>query len=231
VSSLLHPVGPQPPSVYWFRRGLLLFVALGLVVAVMMLTGGGGQGDDAAAAGSGTSREPAAPASGDPDPGPTGAAPTGAVASQTPPPKAPSGPTASSTTAGSVATCDAASLAVTVEADAESYAPRAVPRLAVTIRNEGSKACAVDVGSPDAVELVVTSGKDRIWSSDDCQPDAETRFLTLQPGDEEVQSMSWQRGRSAQGCPTGLPELTPGTYQVTARAGEVSSSPVPFTLQ
>jgi hypothetical protein len=227
-------VGPQPPSVYWFRRGLLLFVALGLAVAVMMLTGGGGQADDAAAAGSGTSKEPAAPASGDSDPRPTGTAPTGPVASETPPPEAsaaPSGPTASSTTAAGVATCDAASLAVTVEADAESYAPRAVPRLAVTIRNEGSKACAVDVGSPDAVELVVTSGKDRIWSSDDCQPDAETRFLTLQPGDEEVQSTSWQRGRSAQGCPTGLPQLTPGTYQVTARAGEVSSRPVPFTLQ
>lgn len=227
MSTLLHPVGPQPPAVYWFRRLLLLAAVLAVVVAVGMLTTGGrADGTPPAQSSATTTGDPTS------DAGERAGADGERAAEQSDDEEAPSTrPSAAAATEAGVPSCAETGLAVSVTADSESYAATAVPRLTVSLRNEGTTACTVDVGSPDAVEVVVTSGDDRVWSSDDCQPDAEARVVTLQPSAEEVQSISWQRGRSAEGCPTGLPEVRAGTYQVTARAGDITSEPVAFTLQ
>jgi hypothetical protein len=41
VASVLHPVGPKPPRVYWVRRAVLVVILLVLVVAVAKACSGG----------------------------------------------------------------------------------------------------------------------------------------------------------------------------------------------
>jgi hypothetical protein len=232
VSSLLHPVGPQPPGVYWFRRALLMAAVLGIVSVVLWLTWGGTQAEGAA--GAETSAARSAPDEQQPRAAAT-AAPSADAAGDSAAERAgdaePAATSPSASATPEVTACAAPGLSVGVATDADSYGADAVPRLSVTIRNGGSTACTVDVGSPDAVEILVTSGDDRIWSSNDCQPAAKPSVVTLAPEAEEVLTVSWQRGRSAEGCPTGLSEPRPGTYQVTARAGKVSSTPETFVLR
>ena len=119
-----------------------------------------------------------------------------------------------------------------VDADATAYPVEGVAKIGMTITNTGSEPCSLDAGSA-ALEMFVVSGTDRIWSSDDCQTAAESRVTTLAPGDAGMlaSSVEWPLRRSAQGCPEGLAPLRPGTYQVAARAGEISSEPVAVQLQ
>jgi hypothetical protein len=44
VSTVLRPVGPQPPRVYWLRRGILLGVIVLVIVIVLVVLSGGGSG-------------------------------------------------------------------------------------------------------------------------------------------------------------------------------------------
>lgn len=201
VSSVLHPVGRHHPAVYW-RRRVVLLLAVAAVAGVVWMLVGGGRADEAAATGQPPAPAPVAAATSEPTEQPT------------------EQPTA----------CEDAALDVAVATDATGYGPDDVPRLTLTVTNAGEQPCTVDLGSADAVELVVTSGSDRIWSSDDCQQAAEPRVVPLEPGAAEEQVVSWQRLRSAEGCPGELGDARPGTYQVTGRVGAVTSEPVVFTL-
>jgi hypothetical protein len=159
----------------------------------------------------------------------------GQTATQTPAPSTSTTPPEPTTTAaaeptGKPAACDGKGLGVQVSTDARSYAGGAAARFRLTITNTGKTACRLDVGSTAAVELLVTSGKDRVWSSDDCQPEAKPKTVTLQPGDAEEQSATWKLERSAPGCAKGLAEPRKGTYSVVARVGDVRSKPVTFEL-
>jgi hypothetical protein len=225
VSTLLHPVGPRPPAVYWRRRVVLLALLAAVVLAVVWLLPDGGDAGGAAAATEPdpglravSAPEPTSSSTGSPADSPTSGATESATASPTT-----SGPT-------EAAACAPPALTVGTAADAADYPAGATPKFTVTITNTGTAPCSLDVGSPAAVGLLVVSGSDRIWSSDDCQPPAEPRTVTLAPGAQEVQSVTWDRTRSAEGCPGGLPEPQPGTYQVTAHAGQASSPAVPLTL-
>lgn len=209
VSTLMHPVGPEPAGVYWRRRLLLLLAVVALVLLVVALTGRGGRADTVAGDAAGAAPEAAgpAPAAAQEEDVAAGAAPPGEDAPA----------------------CAPEQLDVSVAADAASYAPAAAPRFVVTATNTGDADCAADLG-PSAFELVLESGDDRVWSSADCQQETGERLLTLSPGDSEEQSVSWQRVRSADGCPEGLPEPRPGSYEVTAEVGGVRSAPAAFTL-
>lgn len=216
MSGVLHPVGPEHPGVYWRRRVVLLTVVAALMtVLVVVLTGalgddGAAAAQDAPAASSVVTDQPAA----EPAPEPT-AAP--AAESPAPPPVPQS--------------CRARSLEVAVSTDAGRYGPEALPVLTFAVRNAGSEACTVDLGTPSATELVVVSGSDRIWSTDDCEPPAEARVVTLEPGQEDVQTVPWPRVRSAEDCPGELATPLPGTYQVTGRAAGTASESVAFVLE
>ena len=127
--------------------------------------------------------------------------------------------------------CAAPALVVAPTADATSYAVGATATVGMTITNTGPAPCSMDAGSA-ALELLVVSGNDRIWSSDDCQTDAQNRPTTVEPGDAGVlaSNVEWTLVRSAPGCAQGLPALKAGTYQLTARAGEITSQPLAFEI-
>ncbi len=204
----MHPVGDRPPNVYWRRR--VVAAVLAVVVVALLVWGVSavvgalrGDEDDPTAAPTVTTTGPA------PDPAET----------------MPPAPDATAAAEGEVPAC--AAVAVVATSDAASYPLGGTATVGMTITNTGTAACTVDAGSA-ALELLVVSGEDRIWSSDDCQEGAENRPSTVEPGEAGMlaSSVEWALVRSAEGCAEGLPALKAGTYQLTARAGEITSEPI-----
>ncbi len=204
MSTVIHPVGPKRPEIYWRRRVLALVVTvllvIGMVFGVRAVIGaliGGGDEPDAA------TQEQAVDTS-------------GSEGSES------SGP----------AECAAEQISLAALSDATSYAVGGKAKFGTRITNTGKADCTMDAGSA-ALELTVVSGKDRIWSSDDCQESAQNVPTTITPGEAGAleSSVEWTLVRSAKGCAKDLPALKAGTYQLVARAGEFTSPPLVFAIK
>ena len=127
--------------------------------------------------------------------------------------------------------CAADALQVTLTASGQIYDAATQPVLTATITNVGDVPCTVDAGDAHR-EILITSGPDRIWSSKDCATaDTASRQLLLGAGAADTVELTWERTRTAEGCPAGLPEPRSGTYQAVTTLGTVSSVPVVFALQ
>ena len=127
-------------------------------------------------------------------------------------------------------TCDPASVAIAMTADATSFAPGVSATFTVSLTNTGDEACLVDAGEAQR-EIVITSGSDRVWSNRDCiVPGTETRTLLLPGGGNDTTPFVWNRIRSAQGCPPDLPVPGPGTYAAQLTLAGVSAPPAVFGL-
>ena len=127
-------------------------------------------------------------------------------------------------------TCDPASVAIAMTADAASFAPGVSATFTVSITNTGEEACLVDAGEAQR-EIVITSGADRIWSNRDCiVPGTETRTLLLPAGGNDTTPFAWNRVRSAEGCPPDLPVPGAGTYSAQLTLAGVSAPAAVFGL-
>ena len=188
-----QPVGPLPPAVYWRRRVLLLLAVLLVVAALAWLLGRGGGEDRLEPAAAPT----ASPTATSPSPSPSTPSPT---------------PTAEP--------CPDTALEVQATAAAADVPPGAGSVLTLAVRNTGTVPCRRALGQ-GALELVVTSGDDRIWSSDDCAPGGDPGEVVLPPGEVRSARATWPGTRSAPGCPADQPAAAPGTYRVTGRVGEL----------
>ncbi|HEY0215078.1 MAG TPA: hypothetical protein VGC57_01655, partial [Cellulomonas sp.] len=119
--------------------------------------------------------------------------------------------------------CDAATLGVTLAADATSYPSGALPVFTVTLVNNGADACLVDAGDAQR-SLSITSGSDRIWVSTDCvAADAAPLQLLLGSGQSDERQVQWDRNRSAEGCPADQEAARPGTYQAVLTLAGVTT--------
>jgi hypothetical protein len=193
----LQPLGPLPASTYW-RRRVLLLAGLLLLVLVLAKACGGSAGKETLSA-PGSSPSPSVGTSAQPSPSATAS------------PKSPS--------PAPLQTCRDTVLQVSAESDAESYPTGGAPRFRLTVRNVGSVSCRRALG-PDAVELRVFSGEDRIWSSDDCNEAKGQGVLTLKPGEAQALTVRWPGKRTKPGCDVGE-GAQPGTYRVSARVGSI----------
>jgi hypothetical protein len=219
----MHPVGPLPPGAYWLRR---LVAALAVIVVVVLawwawgaLTGDGG----------GSSPTPSLTTS----PGPSTASSTpSATASPTatPKPTATATPSPAATTAAVAALCPAAAIEVTVATDRTAYSAGQRPKITLTVTNTGSSACRRDVGQK-ALELQISTGGKRFWSSDDCAPGGGASLRLLGPDASYRTTVVWQRTGSQPGCPADRPAAPAGEYQVVGRDLDVRSEPATFTLR
>lgn len=209
---VLRPVGDLPPSVYWVRRLVLLLLVLALVAVTWWLLPFGG-GDEVPVSAPSVSETPT---------------PT-VTPSETPSATPKPSPTRTRTE-GAAPVCPDAAIEVTVEANADTYPPDRDPSFTFTVENVSKETCTRDVGQ-SANELRVTSGGAQIWSSDDCNPGGASDITTLDPADRFVQTVSWPREESAEGCPTPQDPAQPGTYQVVARNLDILSEPVAFVLE
>lgn len=211
---VLRPVGPLPPGAYWLRRLLVLLVVAGVGLGAWWLFNrDGGDADPAGATTDSTSA--------------TGSASPSVSPTQSTTTKAPKKTKSPSATARP---CAEQEIEVTVVTDAPIYPAGELPKFTLAVKNVGTSPCSQDVGS-SALELRVSSGGSKIWSSDDCNPSGESRIKDLKPGERFLQTVPWDRLESAPGCPTPQEEAPPGDYQVLARDLEQFSEPVPFALQ
>jgi len=137
-------------------------------------------------------------------------------------------PSVTSTADGPTA-CGPADLQVVLVADAAGYPAGANPSLTLTVVNSGSRSCTFDSSAANR-EIVITSGADRIWSSKDCQAETPEDLLLLGAGAGSPATVSWDRSRSAAGCPAGLAAPRPGTYKATATVAGITVPSVVFTL-
>jgi hypothetical protein len=202
----LHPVGPLPASTYWRRRAVLLVGVLVLLWLLRSCAGGSGDTGDRA---SGT-------------PAPTATARPTATASPT--------ASASAPPVAAVSGCADAVLALTGSTDAETYAVGTSPRLTLVVKNTGPVPCNRDLGS-GAVELLVYSGQDRIWSSDDCSPAKGVAPTRLAPGGTQAVALTWAGKRSRPGCTGTATQAQAGTYRLVARVGTLRGDVAVFRFR
>ena len=137
-----------------------------------------------------------------------------------------SSPSASSTAAPGCG----ADLVVGAATDKQGYAAGEDPVLELVLENKGQHPCRVNAGS-NHMALVVTSGADTVFDSRHCAVPGEDRQITLGAGQKETARLTWNRVRTAEGCPTGQSEALPGYYNLTASLGDVTSQQVSFNLQ
>lgn len=235
---VLQPVGPEPSNVYWRRRAVLIVVAV-LVLLVLLRAcasiGGGSDDPETPGGAAPASTSPADVAIGgglddpsdDPSPGASGPGDPADAGD-------PAGtPAATSTPAAPAADgiCRDSDLSVTVGTDASSYRAGATPRLVLKVTNTSSASCRRDLGSA-ALSLVVSSGPDRVWSSDDCSPAGKPAVRALAAGGSVSSRVTWSGKRSAKGqCGPNRKRALPGTYAVTAKVGTATSAAKRFILQ
>ncbi len=162
----MAPRGPLPARVYWVRRTLVLVVALALVFGIgKLLTGFGGdpQATTAAAAPSRTAQSSSQPT----------ASPSASVPAAQPT-KAQKGKKTVQPLSVPTGTCDPANIDV-VPAMRKVDGGSTITLPLKLISTDGS--CTWQV-SPEALVVKMISGKDRIWTSQDCRsavPDAGRR--------------------------------------------------------
>nr|UXE44629.1 hypothetical protein Hi04_10k_c2835_00034 [uncultured bacterium] len=199
---VMQPVGPLPASTYWRRRLVLLLVLLVVLLLLKSCVGGRGRAHPTAA---GSTPSPTATSRPSPSAAP--------VVTH------PAGPT----------TCPDRALTLTATASPQPAAAGGRISFVVTVKNTGSASCHRDLGG-GALEVVVHSGADRIWSSADCSTDHSASVQTLAGGGSLQTTVSWLGTRSAPGCSGARAVAKPGTYTVQARLGTFQGAVTVFLL-
>ena len=203
-----RPVGPEPAPTYWQRRAflavavLLMMLLLWLFLRAVLTSSGGGQERVAT----------------------SGASPTSNASSSA----RPSGSPQPSASPGSTP-CDPPALTATATTERNDYPVGGRPVLVLTVTNTGTTPCTRDLGQ-GAVELMVVSGSDRIWSSDDCAPGGPVKSVVLAPQEESVTRLTWAGRRSQPGCAGDKAATQAGTYRVNARLGDLRVEGSAFVL-
>jgi hypothetical protein len=113
--------------------------------------------------------------------------------------------------------CAPNDVVVTLASKAETYTGKAQPQFLVSVVNTGKRACTFAVG-PKELEVRITSGPDRIWSSAHCARGADSSIRLLKRGIPYASTITWDRRRSSDGCDGSRSLARPGTYVVAVQA-------------
>jgi hypothetical protein len=195
--------GRLPQRVYWFRRSAVLLVAMLLVFGIGKMLGGSGS-DPAADSASTTATTPSSSASAAAGRaiGPVAPQKVRASAATTAPLLAPTGDCAA----------DQVSVLPSVP-QAEAGRP-----IVVHLTLEGTQpACTFEV-SPSSLVVKITSGADRIWSSQDCARAVPKTSVVVRSGVPADVPITWSGRRSDDECSNATSWAMPGFYHVYAAA-------------
>ena len=215
MTAVARPRGPLPARVYWTRRLLLVGVALALVFGVAHLLGGTTSGTTGGANGA---------------PRPVGAQAATTTSAPALVPASPSATPAEASAASPVATGSATSTALAqptgrcVNSDilavptvpSPAYAGQPVA-LDLSLTTKQSPACNWTVG-PDSLVVKVTSGTDRIWSTQDCADAVPRRDVVVRRDHPVTVTVVWNAHRSDADCTSDTPWVDLGYYHVVAAA-------------
>lgn len=221
----MAPRGPLPARVYWVRRTIVLVVALALVFGVaQVLRSFGGDDGSGATATTASQKTTGSPSASTSAPALTASAPSGQP-SVVPQVSQPADPGLSQPEG----TCDDADITVAPTTKAVTGGSSVV--LAMRVTTSSAKACTWTV-SPKSLVLKVTSGKDRVWSSQDCPASVPSQAIAVRPTNETATevTVTWSGKRSSGGCPAGTAWADPGFYHVTAASLGGEPTDVQFEL-
>ncbi len=204
-------------DVYWRRRMSVLVAVLVVVAVVAWACSSGSSGPQRpSSAQSSTSASPTVDpllaglrtlAMGTASPSPT---PSSTKSTPAAKPKRPGDP------------CADGDLVLSMQGKQDVYSGGAQPNFLITLVNTGPVMCTADVG-PRSMEVRITSGEDRIWSTADCVSGSATEVKQLQRGVPWVRSLDWDRRRSSDDCRRNPPAALPGTYVAVVRMGKLKS--------
>ena len=226
MSSVVRPSGPLPPRVYWVRRLTLLIVVVLIMYALLQLLGG----EQAPAAGGqpgpATTPSPAvADDAADRANRPGRQQKDGQQTKQGPPTK--HGPSAKHRRptkhpqpkrghrlAQPDGPCGPGEVLVrpVVSSGNEAGAP---VEIRLRMRTSERPACTLSVG-PGNLVVKVTSGSDRIWTSDECPDAILPADLVIRRAEPITYRVGWSGQRSAPRCPLQTEAALPGTYVAAA---------------
>jgi hypothetical protein len=221
-SPLTHPRGRLPARVYWFRRVLVLGTAVLLLVGFAHLVGGDGGGEQPRArlAGDPTtprpSATPGAPRTAGPYVVPTGpAAAHSTTAANQPPLARPDGP------------CQPNDISVTPTVPNA----KAGGRIAIQVKLSVAQPACTFAVSPTTLAVKVTSGSDRVWSSQDCKSAVPTRSVVVRSAAPVTIPVTWSGRRSnPDSCDHSQAWARPGYYHALAAVIGSEPADVQFKL-
>ncbi|HEY1969560.1 MAG TPA: hypothetical protein VGH89_16525 [Pseudonocardia sp.] len=131
---------------------------------------------------------------------------------------------------GSTSQCEDQDLVLAARVDHTTYTANQRPIFTWVIDNIGPRACTRDV-DPGLRELIVTdSDGSRVWSDRDCSHPHKPSLVTFQPGVALASKLTWTLRSSQPNCAGPRTAVTPGSYQVVARLGSLTSGPTSFTI-
>lgn len=107
------------------------------------------------------------------------------------------------------------------EKDRDTYGGGAGPGFKVTVVNIAEQTCTVDVG-PEAVELIIHSGNDRIFSTADCA-EGKREKQQLTQGRPYEYTLDWDRNRSFTDCRDSSAKAQPGWYKANLKGDHVGN--------
>ncbi|WP_329087519.1 MULTISPECIES: hypothetical protein [unclassified Streptosporangium] len=126
--------------------------------------------------------------------------------------------------------CVSPQLVLSMEGQGTVYPPGIRPRFILTLVNVGKVMCTTDVG-PRAMEVRITSGDDRVWSSSDCVSGEAGNVRELDRGIPYVKELVWDRRRSGDDCAADRAAALPGTYVAVVHAPGLRSRKAVFHLR
>ncbi len=209
-----RPQGPLPARVYWFRRVLVLATVLALVFAVARLIAGGGDDPPAAEhrAEPAAVRTPASAPSEKPNPQPTMFGPVPVA-----PPTSTGAPRQTGTPvvlAQPTGPCTVDEITVTPSvAEPVAGAP-----IEIILRLTGIRPACTFAVSSRSIVVKVTSGKDRIWTTQDCRRAVPRSTVTVRSTEPVEVPVTWSGRRSDADCGRATDWAMPGYYHVAAAA-------------
>ncbi|MGZ6804814.1 MAG: hypothetical protein ACXVFU_17370 [Nocardioidaceae bacterium] len=220
MSMMTRPRGPLPARVYWVRRLLLLSVALLLVFGIAHLLGSGGTGGVAARPVGADASVGAASPTPSTRPSPTAVVKPAkgrkAAAATKTPLAAPTGP------------CSGSDVEVTPGVRGTAYAGTAVT-FDLKLTTARSPACNWVVSARSLV-VKLTSGVDRIWSTQDCKGVVRKQQVVVRKDVPTTVTVIWRGQRSDGSCSRSMPWAEPGFYHVTAAALGAEPTETQFEL-
>jgi hypothetical protein len=220
MSAVTRPLGPLPPRVYWTRRLLLVAVLFALVFGLARLLGGGGGGGPSAQP---VAAESSAPTSSTTTPVSSPAAiGTAATVSSSPSPTSTVSPTGkgagknakSTALPEPTGTCSVSDIVVTPSIKDQAHAGKPVT-FAMQLSTKSTPACTFDV-APDSLVVKITSGSDRIWSTQDCPKAVPTKSVVLRKGTPTTVDVTWSAMRSDSDCSKTTQWAQAGYYHALA---------------
>src|SRR4051794_5693250 len=221
---MFHPVGSQPPSVYWRRRLVVLGTVVVLLVLIAMtlkvISSGGGdpagaQGTPQSSAAQKTSGAKSLPRS-----TPARRVSTSSSRARTTP---------RSSTAAPPPSCASKDLAVSAVTGKSSYQVGDHPLLELQVTNTGAAPCVQDLADKQ-VELRVYNGESRVWGSHDCQIEPGTNERTLAVDLPVRVAIPWSGLTSQPHCAGTRQRVGAGTYTLYAALSGKTGKATQFTI-